>query len=108
MSWIAAGLAAGSLIASLVTLNIVMGIRRSALRAERAGDERLEILREQQERLQFLREERRVLEEEVQWRRSVMEGEERPLEIVAPIGSNGHARDEGSKLHVWLRKVIGR
>jgi hypothetical protein len=36
----------------------------------------LEILREQQERLEFLHEERRMLEEELEWRRSIMDGEE--------------------------------
>jgi hypothetical protein len=59
--WIAFGLAGGSLILSAATLYVVLGVRRSTRRAERAGNERLEILREQQERLALLREERRML-----------------------------------------------
>ena len=74
MYWIAFGLAGGSLILSAATLYVLLGVQRSTRRAERAGDERLEILREQQERLAFLREERRTLDEELEWRRSIMEG----------------------------------
>jgi hypothetical protein len=59
--WIAFALAGGSLILSAATLYVVLGVRRSTRRAERAGNERLEILREQQERLALLHEERRML-----------------------------------------------
>ena len=76
MYWIAFGLAGGSLILSAATLYVVLGVRRSTRRTERAGNERLEILREQQERLEFLHGERRMLEEELEWRRSIMDGEE--------------------------------
>ena len=91
MYWIVAGLAAGSLLVSATILPIVLVMLRSTRRAERAGDERLEILREQQERLKFLREERRMLEEELEWRRSMMDSEEHMLELNAPSESNGRA-----------------
>ena len=64
MFWIALALAAGSFIVSLMALYVILVVLRSTRRAERSGDERLEILREQQQRLQFLREERRVLEDQ--------------------------------------------
>ena len=108
MHWIALGLAGGSLILSAATLYVVMGVRRSTRRAERAGDERLEILREQQERLAFLREERRVLDEELEWRRSIMDGEESPLALEAAAGSNGRPVNERPKPRSWLQRVIGR
>ena len=76
MYWIAFALAGGSLILSAATLYVVLGVRRSTRRAERAGNERLEILLLAQERLEFLHEERRMLEEELEWRRSIMDGEE--------------------------------
>lgn len=108
MYWIAFGLAGGSLIVSFTTLYLLLGVRRSTRRAERAGDERLEILREQQERLRFMREERRMLEEELEWRRSMMEGEERLLELEAGYGSNSHPVDEQPKPRSWLWRLIGR
>ncbi len=108
MYWTAFGLAGSSLLVSVATLYLVWGVRRSTRRAERAGDERLEILREQQQRLQVLREERRMLEEELEWRRSRMAGEEGPLELNAPPAqSNGHSESEQSKMRSWLRHVFG-
>ena len=82
-----------------------MDVRRSARRAQRAGNERLEILREQQERLAYLREERRMLDEELKWRRAVMEGEGRPLELEAAAGPNGRLVDGRPKARSWLRRV---
>ena len=108
MYWIAFGLAGGSLILSAATLYVLWGVRRSTRRAERAGDERLEILREQQERLAFLREERRMLDEELEWRRSIMEGEKSPLELEAVSGSNGQPVNGRPEARSWLRRVIGR
>ena len=108
MYWIAFGLAAGSLILSAATLYVALGVRRSALRAEWAGDERLEILREQQERLAYLREERRMRDEELEWRRSVMEGEGAPLALEAASGLNGDPVNGQTKRRSWLRRVIGR
>ncbi len=107
MYWTALGLAGSSLIVSIATLYLVWGVRRSTRRAERSGDERLEILREQQDRLQVLREERRMLEEELGWRRSRMAGEEGPLELNAPLTSNGHSKSEQSKMRSWLRHIFG-
>ncbi len=107
MYWTALGLAGSSLIVSVVTLYLVLGVRRSTRRAARSGDERLEILREQQQRLQLLREERHMLEEELEWRRSRMAGEEGPLELNAPLASNGHFESEQSTLRSWLRHVFG-
>ncbi len=107
MYWIVLGLAGGSLAVSVATLYVVLGVRRSTRRTERSGDERLEILREQQERLGFLREERRMLEEELEWRRSRMAGEEGPLELNAPPAqSNGHSESEQSKMRSWLRHIF--
>jgi hypothetical protein len=86
----------------------VLGVRRSTRRAERAGDERLEILREQQQRLQFMREERRMLEEELDWRRSIMDSEERLLELNVPPQSTGQTPSEWLKLRsLWRRMFEG-
>jgi hypothetical protein len=82
--WVAAWLAGGSLVVSMATLIIVLRVMRSTRRSEWAGNERLEILREQQQRLQVLREERRMLEKELEWRRSTMDQEERLLELNPP------------------------
>jgi hypothetical protein len=108
MYWIALGLAGGSLIVSVTILSVVLAVWRSTRRTERTGDERLEILREQQQRLGVLREERRMLEEELRWRRSMMDGEERLPELMAPPDSNGHSRFEQSKLRSWLRHILER
>lgn len=106
MYWIALGLAGSSLIVSLTTLYLMLGVRQSTGRAERAGDERLEILREQQQRLEFLREERRMLEEELEWRRSMMVDEDDPLELNAPSDSNGHYESEQPKPRSWWRRIF--
>jgi hypothetical protein len=108
MSWMVAALAAASLGVSLATLYAVLVVLRTTRRTERAGDERLEILREQQERLGFLRDERRMLEEELEWRRSMMNAEERPLALDAPSGSDGQARSGRlSSRPSWWRRVFG-
>jgi hypothetical protein len=108
MYWMAIGLAGGSLIVSSTILAVVLVVWRSTHRSERAGDERLEILREQQQRLGFLREERRMLEEELQWRRSMMDGEERMLELDAHSESDGHSGIEQPMMRSWLRRLVGR
>ena len=61
MEWVAVVLAGVSLLVSSVTLLVATRILRTARRSELAGDERLEILREQQQRLDYLHEERRAL-----------------------------------------------
>ena len=108
MYWVAVGFAGASLIISTTILYFVLRVLRSTHRAERAGGERLEILREQQQRLQFLRDERRMLEEELEWRRSMMDGEGRLLELNAPSGTNGHSESEQPKLLSWWRRMVGR
>jgi hypothetical protein len=108
MSWIAVGLTGGSLLATVTILYVVVRVLRSTHRVELAGDERLEILREQQQRLQFLREERRMLEEELEWRRSIMDGEGRQLELNAPSKSNGHSDTAQPKLRSWWQRMAGR
>jgi hypothetical protein len=82
---IAIGLAAGALVIASATLFVGFRVLRSAHRAERSGNERLEILREQQERLKLMYQERRMLEEELERLRSAMDEEvERPRELPAP------------------------
>ena len=108
MYWIAVGLAGGSLIVSSTILYFVLKVLRSTRRAEWAGDERLEILREQQQRLGFLREERRMLEEELRWRRSMMDAEERLLELNAAPESDGHSAIKLPKMRSWLRHILDR
>ncbi len=108
MYWIVVGLAGASLVTSVMNLYFILITLRSTLRTERAGDERLEILREQQQRLQFLREERRMLEEELQWRRSMMDGEQRLLELNASSESNGRSETEHPKLRLWWRRMVRR
>ncbi len=53
MYWIIVALAGGSLIVGVTILGVVLAVLRTTRRTERAGDERLEILREQQQRLGF-------------------------------------------------------
>ncbi len=53
----------------MMVLVVVFRILRSALRSERMGNERREILREQQERLEYLREQRELLLEELRQER---------------------------------------
>ncbi len=113
MNWIALSLAGSSLVVSVAILVFVWLVLRSTRRVEEGGEERLEMLREQQERLRFLREERRMLEEELEWRRSMMDREQRLLELnAAPdfdksLESNGHSESEQSKSRPWWRRVIG-
>jgi hypothetical protein len=85
MELIAIGLAAGALLIASATLFVGFRVLRSAHRAEQAGNERLEILREQQERLRVMYQDRRMLEEELDRLRSAMaEEEERRRELPAP------------------------
>jgi Tfp pilus assembly protein PilO len=75
----------------VMTLAIVARTLRSARRAERGGDERLEILREQQERLKVMYQERRMLEEELKRERDQRAELERAVERVTleslPLGN---------------------
>ncbi len=102
IEWIAIGLAAGALVIASATLFVGFRVLRSAHRAERSGNERLEILREQQERLKLMHQERRMLEEELERLRSAMaEGEERPRELPAP------ANPEQTERRSWWREFFG-
>jgi hypothetical protein len=101
LEWVAICLAGGSLTVSTATLFIVWRVLRSTHRSERAGDERLEILREQQVRLKLWGEERRLLLEELERQRSVGNGVGRLLELPAPPAS------ERPKLRRWWRGVFG-
>jgi hypothetical protein len=60
-------LALGALV--VATLVAALGALRSSRRAERLGEDRLELLRDQRERLELLREERRTLAEELELER---------------------------------------
>jgi hypothetical protein len=101
------GLAGGALVVSFTVLVLVWLNLRSTRRVEQVGEERLEMLREQQVRLQYKREERRMLEDELEWRRSMMSGESRPLELEAPSESNGHHESEQSQRPFRLRRIFG-
>jgi type II secretory pathway component PulJ len=70
LEWVAISLVGLSLALSAATLLIAWELLESTHRSERAGEERLEVLREQQERLKFMDEERRLLLEELERQRS--------------------------------------
>ena len=55
----------------MMVLVVVFRILRSALRSEQMGNERLEMLREQQERLEYLRKERELLLEKLRQERGL-------------------------------------
>ena len=72
-------LALGALV--VATLAAALAALRSSRRAERLGEDRLVLLRDQHERLELLREERRVLTEELELERELQRvTEERELE----------------------------
>jgi hypothetical protein len=98
---IVVGLTAGSLVIASAALFVGFRVLRSAHRAERSGNERLEILREQQERLKLMYQERRMLEEELDRLRSAMDEEERPRELPAP------AEPEPAEGRPWWRSIFG-
>jgi hypothetical protein len=49
-----------------------------------------------------------MLDEELKWRRSIMDGEESLLAIEVASGSNGYPVEEQPKARSWLRRIIGR
>lgn len=102
--WVFVCLVVGSLLASVAVLIVALRILQSVHRSEISGEERLEILREQQQRLEFMHEERRLLLEEIERQRSVMNGAQRPLELSAR--SEEQAETEG--LRPWWRRVLQR
>jgi hypothetical protein len=106
VDWIAVGLVGSSSAVSVATLVLVWLNLGSTRRVEQGGEKRLEILREQRDRLQVLREERRMLEEELKWRRSIMEREGGLLELDAPPEYNGLSEPDQPTLRSWWRRVI--
>src|SRR5918998_245656 len=91
----------------IATFVVASGTRKSALRAEKLGEDRFELLRDQQERLELLREERRVLSEELEHeRRERLEAQKRVKQLMrehdAPVrtflGDNLTA--DGYEVHV--------
>jgi hypothetical protein len=99
--WLAVILAGASLVVSVAVLFIGWRILRSTHRSERAGNERLEILRENQERLKLSAQERNVLQQEVERLRSSMDEANRLLELPAP------AESEQSERRPWWRRMFG-
>jgi uncharacterized protein (UPF0216 family) len=81
---------------------LVWRVLRNARRSRAAGDERLEILREQQERLKVMGQERSMLKEELERLRSVLDEaeEERQLELTAP------AEPEQPERRSWWRRLF--
>jgi predicted nuclease with TOPRIM domain len=82
LEWVTFYLVVSSLVFSVVTLAIASGVLRSTRRSERAGDERLEILREQQQRLKLWGEERRLLLEELARQRSILREQQERLKLM--------------------------
>jgi hypothetical protein len=74
-------LAGGSLAVSVTILIVVLRILQSTRKVVQSGNERLEILRDQQERLAFLHEERRLFLEELEKRRLAITEMERQREL---------------------------
>lgn len=105
-------------VTGVATLAIAARTLRSARRAERGGDERLEILREQQERLKVLYQERQMLQEELKRERDQRAEVERTLERAAleslPQGDGQRqlpavraALEPSPPLHSWWRRWLG-
>ena len=114
MDWLAEGLAGGALVVSVAVLVLSWLNLPSTRRVAPSSEERLEMLREQRERLLFLREERRMLEEELAWRRSMMNREQRLLELEAPLElaktlrTNGHPEPDQTEPRSWWRRIVGK
>jgi hypothetical protein len=105
MSTLLAVLGSLSVLVGMAALVLALRILRSALSSERMGNERLEILREQQQRLGVLREEREMILEELRrahdrhtelegvWRESLVEQENGRVRLPAVRGElEGAAR----------------
>jgi biopolymer transport protein ExbB/TolQ len=76
-------LAGGSLVVSLTILIVVLRVLQSTRKEVQSGNERLEILRDQQERLTFMHEERQLILEELEKRRLAISEMERQRELAA-------------------------
>lgn len=103
-----------SVLVGMVAVVLALRILRSALSSERMGNERLEILREQQQRLGVLREEREMLLEELRrtharnaeleqaWRESLVEQENGRVQLPAVRGEL-----EGPPRRWWWFRIFG-
>ncbi len=97
----------------VATLATALRTLRSARRAERGGDERLEILREQQERLKVMYQERRMLEEELKRERNMrLELERVTLESLPQENGQKQLPEvrvalEPPPRHPWWRRWLG-
>ena len=96
-------LAGGSLAVSLAVLFVCWRVLRNTHRSRRAGDERLEILREQQERLKVMYQDRNMLKEELDRLRSLMDGGESLRELPAPLEDEQHVQQE---TRPWWRRMF--
>jgi uncharacterized protein (UPF0216 family) len=99
---LAALLAGGSLAVSLAVLLLVWRVLRNARRAREAGDERLEILREQQERLRVMNQERSMLKEELERLRLVLDEEEHERQLELPVPAEPEQPEQRS----WWRRLF--
>ena len=97
----------------VATLATAARTLRSARRAERGGDERLEILREQQERLKVMYQERHMLKEELKRERGRRAELERATLESLPQGNGQQqlpavrAALEAPPRHRWWRRWLG-
>lgn len=95
-------LAGGSLAVSFVVLVVVWRVLHNSRMSREAGEERLEMLREQQERLKLMYQERDILKEELERLRRVLEEEKRMLALPAPTEPKQRERPE-KRLSRWRR-----
>ena len=107
LEWLFVSLAVASLLASVAALVVAWRILQSVHRSEISGEERMEILREQQQRLEFMHEERRLLLEEIERQHSEMNGgqrngAQRPLELSA----RSEEQRESQGLRPWWRRIF--
>ena len=96
-------LSGGSLAVSLAVLMVCWRVLGNAYRSRRAGDEHLEILREQQERLKVMHQERSMLKEELERLRSFMDEGESLRELPAPAEGEQHVQQ---KTRPWWRRMF--
>lgn len=66
-----AAISIGSLLLSVATLILVVLALQSSRRSEEIGEDRLELLRDQQNRLELMREERKMLSKELERERQM-------------------------------------
>ncbi len=92
-----------SLAVSFAVLIVCWRVLGNSHRSRRAGDERLEILREQQERLKVMYQERNMLKEELEGLRSLMSGEVPLRELPAPAEGEQHVQQE---TRPWWRRMF--